>query len=136
MTTLLVPFQFTTGGRAAVTNDARQVAEQQIVDILVTGHGERVMRPEYGAGVASHLFDPLDELVLADAAQEAMTRMGNINTAIVQSINVVPFADPYHSAGGAASTVEVIVHYTLPAQPTLYTVRQPITTYINAETGL
>ena len=136
MTTLLVPFQFTTGGRAAVTNDARQVAEQQIVDILVTGHNERVMRPEYGADISRHLFDPLDQLVLADTAQEALTRMNNLTVAIVQDIQVVPFSDPYHSAGNAASTVEVLVHYTLPATPTTFSFKTPITTYVNAETSL
>lgn len=134
MSTLLVPFQFAPNGKAAVTDDVRQIAEQQIVDILVTNLSERVMRPEYGAGIVGHLFDPINELALADAAMEALTRMNSLNVAVVDNVQV-------QSAGGstlttAGSTVEVLVTYRLPAQPTVFTLRAAIPTYLTQETAL
>lgn len=136
MTTLVVPFRFARG-RAAITSDARQIAEQQIVDILVTNPPERVMRPDYGAGIAKHLFDPLDDLVLADASTEALSRMGNLTVARVHSVRVRAGANnnSYQTDGDSPSAIAVDVDYSLPESPTTFTFSTPLMTVISQETG-
>jgi phage baseplate assembly protein W len=72
MKALLFPFHLDLNGHIATTTAYPEVIRGQLIDVLMTNHGERVMRPGYGANMRAALFDPAEELVRADAAQQTM----------------------------------------------------------------
>lgn len=53
-------FPFRIGESGAVTADRSQHVRQQIEQVLFTNPGERVFRPEFGAGVQALVFEPND----------------------------------------------------------------------------
>lgn len=53
-------FPFRVGEAGAVTADRSQHVRQQIEQVLFTNPGERVFRPEFGAGVQALVFEPND----------------------------------------------------------------------------
>lgn len=74
MSSIKIPFQFK-DGRLATTSDPGTIANQKIVDVLMTQKFERVMRHNYGAGAQTMLFDNLDgsdSLEFADFKVDAM----------------------------------------------------------------
>lgn len=54
---LATPYRFDHRGRTAETDEARYVREM-IECVLFTAPGERVMRPDFGSGVAQLVFAP------------------------------------------------------------------------------
>jgi len=64
---LAYPFIFDRSGRTAATDDATHVRDL-IEQILLSAPGERVMRPDFGSGVAQLVFAP-DSVELAGATQ-------------------------------------------------------------------
>ena len=53
-------FPFRIGAAGAATADRAQHVRQQIEQVLFTSPGERVFRPEFGAGVQALVFEPND----------------------------------------------------------------------------
>jgi phage baseplate assembly protein W len=53
-------FPFCIEERGAATADRSQHVRQQIEQVLFTNPGERVFRPEFGAGVQALVFEPND----------------------------------------------------------------------------
>jgi uncharacterized protein len=51
-------------GEIALSADAEDV-RQAILLLLQTNEGERVMRPDYGCGLHSHVFDPINTATIA-----------------------------------------------------------------------
>jgi phage baseplate assembly protein W len=51
---------------AAYEEDIRQA----LLIILLTNHGERMMRPEFGAGLRDFLFEPINQTTLATMARQ------------------------------------------------------------------
>jgi len=64
---LAYPYQFSPLGRTAEAADARHVRDL-IEQVLFTIPGERVMRPDFGSGVAQLVFAP-NSAELASATQ-------------------------------------------------------------------
>ena len=62
------PFHFDAAGRSAQTQAADHVRDL-VEQVLFTSPGERVMRPDFGAGVMALVFEPNDD------AMAATTRM-------------------------------------------------------------
>lgn len=61
------PFRFDANGRTAVTSTPEHI--QDLVEVtLLTSPGERVNRPEFGAGLAALIFEP-NSRTLADSAE-------------------------------------------------------------------
>jgi hypothetical protein len=61
-------------GRIRLLGGERKI-QQSIWTILATGPGERVMRPEFGAGLPRDVFspnDPRNRAVIANRAREAL----------------------------------------------------------------
>jgi phage baseplate assembly protein W len=86
MKAISIPFRFE-NGKVASTEDNAVIAKQRIIDVLATSKYERVMRPEYGAGVSSLLFEPLDPLILADYKVDALSEINdNVSNAKVLDI--------------------------------------------------
>lgn len=79
-------------------NDIAQVAHdedirQAVLLILETDHGERVMRPEFGAGLRALVFEPINTTTLAltrHKVEEALT----LWEPRIDSISVKVTADP------------------------------------------
>jgi len=57
MPTLDHPYHFDGRGRTAVTNAADHIRDL-IEQVLLTSPGERVMRPDFGAGLLALVFEP------------------------------------------------------------------------------
>jgi len=67
MQTLDHPYHFDGRGRTAVTGDADHIRDL-IEQVLLTSPGERVMRPDFGAGLLALVFEP-NSATLAAATQ-------------------------------------------------------------------
>src|SRR4029453_5164530 len=57
MDTLDFPYHFDGRGRTAATGDADHIRDL-IEQVLLTAPGERVMRPDFGAGLLTLVFEP------------------------------------------------------------------------------
>src|SRR4051795_7845511 len=57
MSTLDYPYRFESRGRTAGTTDADHIRDL-IEQVLFTAPGERVMRPDFGAGLLDLIFEP------------------------------------------------------------------------------
>lgn len=78
-----------------------------MVNILLTRPGERLMRPEFGAGIRNFIHQPNNETtraLLADAAKQALNRWEPRVT--VEDVRVLP--DPQR-----LSHVDLSIHYRL-----------------------
>ena len=53
-------FPFSVGPNGPLTSDRAAHVREQIEQILFTAPGERIFRPEFGAGVAQLVFEPND----------------------------------------------------------------------------
>ncbi|MDR2153627.1 MAG: GPW/gp25 family protein [Burkholderiaceae bacterium] len=67
MPTLDYPYRFSHQGRTATTTDDDHVRDL-IEQVLFTAPGERVMRPDFGAGLLALVFEP-NSAMLATTAQ-------------------------------------------------------------------
>ena len=64
MTELDFPYHFSGLGRTATTGGADHVRDL-IEQVLLTAPGERVMRPDFGAGLLALVFEPNREVLAA-----------------------------------------------------------------------
>lgn len=113
MKTIKVPFNYS-GGRTSETTSVKTIAEQKIVDVLTTSRYERVMRHRYGAGIRRFLFEPADELSLADFiidarqdAAESISRVSILDIRLSPTNTVAAYGNP-------ETTIGVSVIYKLP----------------------
>ena len=67
---LSFPLRIVAGG--AATSTRRDHVRQQIEQVLFTDPGERVYRPEFGAGIRALIFEP-NGSVLADILRKRLT---------------------------------------------------------------
>ena len=110
MNNISIPFRFT-GGRVASTTNVDTVARQKIIDVLTTSPAERFGLPNYGAGLYSLLFEPIDELVEADFKMDAMLEIQErVSGATVHDIRIKQNAID-------ESTADIYVYYSLPLSP-------------------
>lgn len=113
MRSIKIPFSYS-GGKTVSTTSLSAVAEQKIIDLLVTAKYERLMRHRYGAGIRSLLFEPIDDLALADFltdarqdAKEFISRADILDIRIIPQNQVTAYTTP-------ETTVGVNVIYKLP----------------------
>ncbi len=114
MTHPAFPFDIGTGGQTALA-DTRSHLRQMIEQVLLTSTGERVMRPNFGAGLSAMVFEPTSGAIAATletAAHAALQRWLGTRVEIlgvsVQSndstLNVeVRFRDPSSGANETLS---------------------------------
>lgn len=115
MKTISIPFRFAsdTGGVSSSTS-LRSAIEQQIIDILSTTPGERVMNPRYGAGLKSLLFEMMDPLVFAEYRLDAISELNEYMTlAKIQDL-VITTPDTSFYASPEETTIRVSVKYSIP----------------------
>jgi phage baseplate assembly protein W len=84
------PFRIDDSGRTAETNDQDYVRDL-IEQVLFTGRGERVNRPDFGCGIGQSVFEPNDiarsavESVVASDLQRWLSEV-----LLVRSVRVEP----------------------------------------------
>lgn len=109
MKAIKTPLSFKDGKIDTVTTPD-DIARQKIVDVLVTSPGERVMRPEYGAGVYNLLFDYPNPLTFADFKTDALMDISeNVSGAVIIDLNVAPASEVYDE-----TTMTVEASYQIP----------------------
>ena len=105
-------FPFRIGKTGALTSNRAAHIREQIEQILFTTPGERVYRPEFGAGVRHLLFEPNNDVLSAlllrrlQAALEPALR-GEVDP---QSLEIDVASDPNHG-----ERLNVKISYTLAA---------------------
>lgn len=65
-------FPLRIGAKGATTSARREHVREQIEQVLFTDPGERVFRPEFGAGIRALIFEP-NGSVLADILRKRLT---------------------------------------------------------------
>lgn len=113
MKSIKIPFQFS-GGKTVVTSTPSTIAEQKIVDVLVTNRFERVMRHRYGAGIQQFLFEPIGNLEIFDFTTDAKADIKeNVSRVEVLDIKISP-TNTVAAYGESDTTLGITVVYRLP----------------------
>jgi hypothetical protein len=119
MKSISIPFSFTSDtGAVSTVSDVDAVMKQNIIDILTTFPGERVMTPNYGAGIRSLLFEQPDPLVFAEYRMDAIN---DLNSSLpFGKVTDVQIGIPYDSLSSfeTDSTISVSVKYVIPPYDT------------------
>jgi phage baseplate assembly protein W len=115
MKSISVPFRFTSDTGAVSTNSSiNNIVEQNIIDILTTSPGERVMNPKYGAGLKNLLFEELDELVFAEYRVDAIQELNEyLTTGKVIDLNIIVPENNFYGED-TDTTITVSVKYVVP----------------------
>lgn len=129
MKTLLVPFQINSNGGLATTDDTQRIVEQQILDIIMTNFGERVMRPTYGADLRSFLFSP----ARADFMQMRSREITELLRAQVQLADIVNVS--MSNVPTSDSTVRLRIDYAIKPSKQVITLSHTISGLITEETN-
>ena len=108
---------------AARTDAATAVYEQDVREavriILDTNRGERVMRPDFGAGLNDFLFEPINTTTLALIRHRVEESLITWEPRIRLELVDVQRAD------GAPTRVDITVEYTVRATNTFYNLVYP-----------
>lgn len=113
MASISIPFRFNSG-RVASVSDPSRIAEQKIIDVLVTDNYERVMNHSYGAGVRKLLFEPIDRLDISDFTIDAQQEMtNNITRVSIRGIDIAE-KDSVTTYGNPETTLGIKVAYSIP----------------------
>ena len=59
-TAISLPFSFNSNGSLTTTSDPKKICQDRVVIAVMTAYGERVMRPNFGSGAKSAVFEPED----------------------------------------------------------------------------
>lgn len=95
---ILVPFQITGNGGVARAVGENAVLRQQLLGMLMTNGGERIMFPKFGCNILGQIFDPIEELVSKSTADDIAEQLRTISSLL--AIGQVRFEqDPNDIAG-------------------------------------
>jgi phage baseplate assembly protein W len=92
------------GGRIAVERDYDRYVKNLIYQVLLTRPGERINRPEFGAGVRALVFAPLSE------ATATLAKTSILN-ALKEWLNAFILVDDVRVQVREPSTLEITVVY-------------------------
>lgn len=71
-----IPFRIDPATRSVVTASGADKLEENIVHILLTGNGERVMRRDYGGGLRQLVHDPNNDALRAIVQHQIAKSIG------------------------------------------------------------
>jgi phage baseplate assembly protein W len=137
MRSMWAPFRIDSTGRVMTTTDQRTIVEQQITNIVVTNQLERTNRPAFGGGLQGALFEPLDELTLADREADVAGRC-NESLTMARIVQIEMRADHGHPASGESTRTTLAVdirYYIPPADQALTLLTIPFTSLLSEESG-
>jgi phage baseplate assembly protein W len=116
MTVIAAPFYFNSQGGVTKTSDQSKIIQQKIIDALVTGPLERVMRPGYGANAYGLLYEPIDGLLEADFTQDALTMINqHLSDGQAVSLDIrSSYSYGAYNSTTAQPGLEISVRYKIP----------------------
>jgi phage baseplate assembly protein W len=131
MRSIYLPFQFN-NGKVATTSDFDEIIKQKIIDVLAVTKTERPMRPRYGLGTYTFLYEPVDPLIWEDFKQDALVELREAVSGV--RINDIVIAEGDGSRGEEeGSTIYVTVYYSInPSQKSSVTLT--VSDILNEET--
>lgn len=95
MNTLDFPYHFDATGRTASTGDADHIRDL-IEQVLFTSPGERVMRPDFGAGLLALVFEPnsttltaTTQFLVQSALQQHLSGLIAVDAVSVDNIDAI-----------------------------------------------
>lgn len=113
MKSIKIPYSFS-GGKTNSTTSITTIADQKIIDLLVTSKYQRLFRHRYGAGIHRLLFEPIDELAIADFlidarqdARESISRVEILDLKVVPPNQIPAYTSP-------ETTIGIAITYKLP----------------------
>jgi len=111
MKSIRVPFSLT-GGGVGETSDPARIAEQKIINTLMTNNGERVMNPNFGASTARLLFDINSALEFSDFKIDALQELKRT----VSGVDIIDIRinESFYSQIADPTTATITVIYRLP----------------------
>src|SRR5215207_4091928 len=93
MSHLDFPYHIDGRGRTAITDDAEHVRDL-IEQVLFTSPGERVMRPDFGSGLAALVFEPnstalaaTTQMLIQGALQQYLGNLIGVQTVQVEAVD-------------------------------------------------
>jgi phage baseplate assembly protein W len=93
MQTLDYPYHFDGRGRSAATGEADHIRDL-IEQVLFTSPGERVMRPDFGAGLLALVFEPnsttlaaTTQFLVQSGLQRHLSSLIAVNAVVVENID-------------------------------------------------
>ena len=93
MNTLDYPYHFDGRGRSAITGAADHIRDL-IEQVLFTSPGERVMRPDFGAGLLALVFEPnsstlaaTTQFLVQSGLQQHLASLIAVNAVTVENID-------------------------------------------------
>jgi uncharacterized protein len=93
MQTLDHPYHFDSRGRTATTGEADHIRDL-IEQVLFTSPGERVMRPDFGAGLLALVFEPnsstlaaTTQFLVQSALQQHLSHLIAVNDVSVDNLD-------------------------------------------------
>lgn len=115
MKSIAIPFSFTSDtGAVSTVSDIDSVMKQNIMDIITTSPGERVMLFGYGAGIKNLLFEEPDQLVYDEYRMDIINDL-NSKLPFGKVIDVqigVPSDSLYVES--TATTISIAIKYVIP----------------------
>jgi phage baseplate assembly protein W len=107
------PFRVDGSGRIAAASDVNRQVQIRLIGLISTGLTERVMRPGYGGGMLSRVFETIEPAFYVTAIQDAVR---NYEPAVViDGVDV-------RSQDIAGGSVELAVRYHMASTGDAYTV--------------
>jgi phage baseplate assembly protein W len=104
MPTLDYPYHFDGGGRSAGTDEVDHIRDL-IEQVLFTSPGERVMRPDFGAGLLALVFEP-------NSSTLAATTQFLVQSGLQRHLSALIAVDAV-SVENIDSALQVTVRYTV-----------------------
>jgi len=100
-------FPFRIGEEGAATAERSAHVRQQIEQVLFTNPGERVFRPEFGAGIEALVFEPNDSALAAVTRKRLASTLAEALTGEVDPRSLTVTVE------SAGEQVAVVVSYSL-----------------------
>jgi phage baseplate assembly protein W len=111
---MVQPFQFDVTGGVATSTDPNIWARDHIMALLLTSPGERVMRPTYGVGLRSFVFENNDIFVETQVVNSIRDGLALWEPQItLTDVQIVPMPPDF-------GTFEFRISYQLGSVPTRY----------------
>jgi phage baseplate assembly protein W len=93
MPTLDYPYHVDGSGRTATTTDADHIRDL-IEQVLLTSPGERVMRPDFGAGLLTLVFEPnsatlaaTTQFLVQSSVQQHLSNLISVSSVTVENLD-------------------------------------------------
>jgi uncharacterized protein len=89
LTGFAFPFQIESLGHGVALSEGKKKIKENIIQIILTGIGERVMRHDYGAGIRELVHDPNNDVLRSIVQHQIAKSIGKWEPRVMlQEVNV------------------------------------------------